>query len=106
MEEALALGACDYVMPDAERIGGVTGWRVAASLAQARGIPMSTHLFPEISSHLLCITPTAHWLEFVDWASPVLAEPPRVVDGHVTPPERPGIGIEWNREAVERYRIS
>ena len=106
MEEALALGACDYVMPDAERIGGVTGWRRAAALAQARGIPMSTHLFPEISSHLLCVTPTAHWLEFVDWAAPVLAEPRRVVEGHVSPPERPGSGIEWNREAVERYRIS
>jgi mandelate racemase len=106
MEEALALGACDYVMPDAERIGGVTGWRRAAALAQARGIPMSSHLFPEISSHLFCVTPTAHWLELVDWAAPILAQPWAVVDGKVAPPDRPGIGIEWNREAVERYRIS
>ena len=68
MAEALAAGACDYVMPDLERIGGVTGWQRAAALAHAHGMPMSSHLFPEVSAHLLAATPTAHWLEYVDWA--------------------------------------
>ncbi|HEX7559626.1 MAG TPA: enolase C-terminal domain-like protein, partial [Usitatibacter sp.] len=62
METALAANACDYVMPDLERIGGVTGWQRAAALAQAHGIEMSSHLFPEVSAHLLAVTPTAHWL--------------------------------------------
>ncbi len=73
MQSALSAEACDYVMPDVQRIGGVTGWLRAASLAHAAGIEMSTHLFSEVSAHLLCVTPTAHWLEYVDWADAVLA---------------------------------
>lgn len=106
MEQALDADACDLVMPDLERIGGVTGWQRAAALAAARGIEMSTHLFPEVSAHLMCATPTAHWLEYVDWAAPILAEPLRIVDGMAIPSERPGNGLSWNEAAVARYRIA
>jgi mandelate racemase len=105
MTAALAAGAADFMMPDLCRIGGVTGWQQAASLAAAGGIKLSSHLFPEASVHLLAPSPTCHWLEFVDWASPILSEPLRVVDGAVTPPDRPGTGVTWNDEAVARYRI-
>jgi mandelate racemase len=105
MAQALAAGACDYVMPDAQRIGGVTGWMRAASLAQGAGLEMSSHLFPEVSAHLLAVTPTAHWLEYVDWADAILAEPLSIHQGNITIPERPGIGIAWNEEAVRRYQI-
>jgi mandelate racemase len=63
MATSLAANASDYVMPDLERIGGVSGWQHAASLAAAAGIEMSSHLFPEVSAHLLAGTPTCHWLE-------------------------------------------
>jgi mandelate racemase len=105
LARALRHGASDLVMPDLDRIRGVTGWQAAASLADSAGIPMSSHLYPEVSAHLLAATPTAHWLEYVDWAAPLLAEPLRVVDGHVTPPDRPGNGMAWDAEAVARYRI-
>ncbi len=105
MAAALGAKACDYVMPDLERIGGVSGWQQAAGLAAAAGIEMSSHLFPEISSHLLAATPTAHWLEYVDWANPILREPIRIVDGTAIIPDRPGSGLEWNEDAVARYRI-
>ena len=105
MAQALAAGACDYVMPDAERIGGVTGWIRAAALAQANGVEMSSHLFPEASAHLLAATPTAHGLEYVDWADPILQSPLTVSGGAVTASERPGLGIDWNEEAVRRYQI-
>ena len=77
MTQALAEEACDYVMPDAARIGGVTGWMQAAGIAAARGIEMSSHLIPEISAQLLSATRTAHWLEYVDWADAILEEPLR-----------------------------
>jgi mandelate racemase len=105
METALAAGAADYVMPDLERIGGVTGWQRASALAAARGIAMSSHLFPEVSAHLLAATPTAHFLEYVDWADRVLQEPLRIVDGCAIVPERPGNGLTWDDKAVARYRI-
>jgi mandelate racemase len=105
MAQALAAGACDYVMPDAQRIGGVTGWMRAAALAQGAGVEMSSHLFPEASCQLLAVTPTCHWLEFVDWAAPILQAPLAVKDGLVAPPERPGLGISWNDKAVRRYSL-
>lgn len=101
--QAIAAGACDFVMPDAQRIGGVTGWMRAAALAQGAGLEMSSHLFPEVSAHLLTATPTCHWLEYVDWADAILAEPVKISNGHVRVEERPGIGVEWDEDAVARY---
>jgi mandelate racemase len=105
MRAALDAQACNYVMPDLERIGGVTGWLRAAALAAARGIPMSSHLYPEASAHLLTATPTAHFLEYVDWLDKIVQEPLRIVDGHAVVPERPGTGVVWDQAAVERYRV-
>jgi len=102
MAEAFAANACDYVMPDVGRIGGVTGWMEAAEMAAARGVEMSSHLMPELSVHLLAATKTAHWLEYVDWADAILDEPLRVVDGAVTPSARPGAGIVWDEAKLRR----
>jgi mandelate racemase len=106
MDQALAAQACDYVMPDLERIGGVTGWLRAAELASARHVPMSSHLFPEVSAHLLAATPTRHWLEYVDWASVLLQEPLRIENGHAVPSTKPGNGLAWNDDAVRRLRMA
>lgn len=103
LARAIALRSLDFVMPDVQRIGGVTGWLRAAALAHAHGIEMSSHLFPEFSLHLLGATPTCHWLEFMDWAAPVLQEPVRVKDGFARIPDRPGAGIRWDEAAVRRY---
>src|SRR5437762_973640 len=81
MRHALDAQASDFMMPDVMKIGGVTGWMRAASLAQAHGIRLSNHLWPEISAQLLCLTPTAHWLEYADWWNPIMAEPLRIEDG-------------------------
>ncbi len=105
MAEALAAGACDCVMPDLERIGGVTGWQRAAGLAAERAVPMSSHLFPEASAHLLAVTPTCHFLEYVDWADAILAEPLSIVDGAAVIPARPGTGMVWDEKALKRYRM-
>lgn len=105
MATAISAGAADFVMPDLDRIGGVTGWQRAAALAASHGIEMSSHLFPEVSAQLLAATPTCHWLEWVDWAEKVLEEPLRVLDGHAIVPDRPGNGLSWNKKAIEKYRM-
>jgi mandelate racemase len=106
MQKALDASACDLVMPDLERIGGVTGWLRAAALAEEAGIPMSSHLYPEASAHLLCATATADWLEYVDWMHPLLIDPLRIEDGFAITPDRPGIGLEWDQQAVQRSILS
>ncbi|MEO1025803.1 MAG: enolase C-terminal domain-like protein [Pseudomonadota bacterium] len=103
--KAVEARALDLVMIDVMKIGGITGWLEASALARAAGWPVSSHLFPEASAHLLCADLGAHWLEWVDWANPVLKEPYAVVDGTVSPPERHGLGIEWDERAVKRYAV-
>ncbi|MDM0018272.1 enolase C-terminal domain-like protein [Variovorax saccharolyticus] len=105
MAKALEAGACDLVMPDAMKIGGVTGWLRAAALAQARGLPMSSHIFQEVSVHLLAVTPTCHLLERMDLAGPVLAEPLAFENGTAIAPPQPGTGIAWNEDAVRRFEV-
>jgi mandelate racemase len=99
---AVTTGASDYVMVDVARIGGVTGWLHAAGVAAAQGIEMSSHLMPEVSTHLLCATPTAHWLEYVDWADAIVEEPLKIRDGMVLTPERVGSGISWDEAKLKR----
>jgi len=101
--QAVLAGAGDYVMPDMMRIGGVSGWLRAAGVTAAAGIPMSTHLYPEVSAHLMRVTETAHWLEWQNWGDPILTEPFEVKDGHLLIPDKPGIGIEWNGKAVAKF---
>jgi mandelate racemase len=105
MAEAIAARACDYVMPDVARIGGVSGWVQAAGLAAARHVEMSSHLHPEVSAHLLAATPTAHYLEYVDWANAILEEPLRIQDGLAHVPEGPGIGLNWDMAAVRMHAL-
>jgi mandelate racemase len=93
------------VMPDLERIGGVTGWQRAAALAATHRLPMSSHLFPEVSAHLLPATPTGHWLEYVDWANAIVEQPLEIVDGMALASDRPGNGLSWNEAAVDRFRM-
>jgi mandelate racemase len=105
MDAAIRAEACDVVMPDLMRIGGVTGWLRAAALADVARVPMSSHLYPEISAHVLAVTPTAHWLEWQDWADPILTEPFRIAEGHLHVPNRPGNGVAWEEEAVDHYLL-
>jgi mandelate racemase len=97
---ALQKKACDLVMPDFMRIGGVTGWLKAAAIAGAAGTPMSTHLYPEVAAQVMRVTETAHWLEWQDWADPVLQKPYEIRDSLLHIPDVPGVGLEWNEDAV------
>jgi mandelate racemase len=103
--QAVLAGAGDYVMPDLMRIGGVSGWLRASAITSAAGIPMSTHLYPEVAAHLMRVTDTAHWLEWQDWADPILSEPFELKDGYLMVPDRPGHGLEWDEKAVAKFAL-
>ena len=104
MAKSIAAGASDFAMLDIMKIGGVTGWLSAMGQAEAASLPVSSHLFVEASAHVLPVTPTAHWLEYLDIAGSILAEPPRISDGALTA-VGPGLGIRWDEDAVKRHAI-
>jgi mandelate racemase len=102
MAKSIAARASDHAMLDVMKLGGVTGWMRAAALAEAASLPASSHTFPEFSAHLLGVTPTALYLEYLDHAGPILQQPVQIKDGHVLTPDRPGSGVEWDEDAVAR----
>lgn len=103
---AINTGASDHLMPDVMKVGGVTGWMRVAALAQARGLPVSNHLFPEVSAHLMSATATAFRFEYADWWNAVIQEPLVVESGSVQIREsRAGSGIEWNEESIAAYLV-
>ncbi len=105
MIKSIAAGASDFAMPDVMKIGGVTGWLEAASLAEKHQLPVSSHIFCEFSAHLLGVTPTRQFLEYNDWADPIVREPVQIKDGQALIPDRPGAGLEWNEDAVKKYLV-
>ncbi len=100
--KAIAAGASDFAMLDVMKIGGISGWVRAAALADAANLPVSSHALIEASAHALAATPNAHWLQYLDWAGPILKEPLQVVAGTITP-AGPGLGMTWDEKAVARY---
>lgn len=105
MHKAIQRNACDLVMPDFMRIGGVTGWMRAAAIAGSAGVPMSTHLYPEVAAHVMRVTETAHWLEWQDWANPILKTPYQIKGGLLHIPDAPGLGLEWDEDAVRHHLV-
>jgi mandelate racemase len=103
LRQAISAGSSDYIMLDAMKIGGVTGWMRAAAFAAAHGLRISNHLWPEWSAQMLSVTPNAHWLEYADWWSAILREPVNIEDGRAVATTRAGSGIEWDEIAVTRF---
>lgn len=103
MAKSIAAGASDLAMPDVMKIGGVTGWLRAAALAETSGLPVSSHIFQEISAQLLTVTPTCDWLEYMDLAQPILEQPLALQDGCAVASDEPGIGLSWDEDAVKHY---
>jgi mandelate racemase len=92
--------ACDLIMPDFMRIGGVTGFLRSAAIAGAAGIPISTHFYPGVGAHVMRVSESAHLLEWLDWSHPVLQRHYEIRDGQGHIPEAPGSGIEWDEKMV------
>ncbi len=102
---AIRAQASDYIMPDILRIGGVTGWMRVAQAASVAGIPMSSHLSPEFSAHVLAATPTRGWLEFMDWGQELLEHPVIPDKGIARPGERPGAGMDFRESILAKHLI-
>jgi L-alanine-DL-glutamate epimerase-like enolase superfamily enzyme len=94
-------GGCDYVQPDAPRVGGVTPYLRIAALAQHKGLAMAPHFAAELHVHLAAAYRGTAWVEHLDWLEPLFNEKLELKDGEVLVPDRPGIGLTLS----ERSRV-
>jgi L-alanine-DL-glutamate epimerase-like enolase superfamily enzyme len=101
----LEQNALGVVQPDITRLGGLTAWLKVAALADQHHRPLSPHLQPEVAVHLACGLPGVTSVEYMPWLYPLFLEPPQIVKGKLVPPQRPGLGLDVDPEAVARFRV-
>ena len=102
----LQAGAADILMPNLQRVGGITPWLRVASAAAVHGVPIASHVSAEINAHLLCGVPNGLVLEMVPWWPRLFDGELEVRDGHAAPPERPGFGFDIDPDVVARRRVA
>lgn len=105
MQAMIEKRACDILMPDLQRIGGLSEMRKVAALASAHNLPISTHIFTE---HSLSIAGSCHnciSVEHMPWYAPLFNETMPIVDGYIDIPDRHGCGFSFDEAAVKRFLL-
>lgn len=100
----LERGCVDIVMVDLLRVGGITHWMKAAHLAEAFNRPVVSHLAPEILAHCVAAAPNGLIVEHMPWALPLFKETAPVTDGSIVLPDKPGLGLEFDHDAIDRLQ--
>jgi len=95
----------DIVMIDVLRVGGVTQWLKVAGMAEAFNLPVVSHLVPEIHVHLVAAIPNGLTVEYMPWSLRLFEETPALARGELAVPARPGLGLAFDRKAIERYQV-
>ncbi|MFC7396378.1 mandelate racemase/muconate lactonizing enzyme family protein [Chelatococcus sp. GCM10030263] len=96
--------ACDVLMPNLMRCGGPTEFMEVGALAAGRHVPVSSHTFTEISAHLVAALPNATFSEYLPgWWEKLFNEEQKIAGSMFTLPDRPGLGLSFSREIIERY---
>jgi L-talarate/galactarate dehydratase len=95
----------DIVMIDVLRAGGITPWLKIAAMAQAFNLPVVSHLIPEIHVHLVAAISNGLTVEYMPWSGALFEDVPQPVNGELAVPEKPGLGLSFDREAIKRYGI-
>lgn len=91
--------------PDLQRIGGITGWKRLVALFEVYQVRFSVHLFPEMASHLLASCNKSEKLEWMSWGSHLFKEPLECTNGVIKVPDRPGFGMEWDQDKIEKFLL-
>lgn len=105
MKSLLDAQAVDILMPDLQRIGGLSEFRKSAALASAYHTPISTHIFTEQSLSIAGSAANCISVEHVDWFSALYNEQMQLEDGYLLMPKGPGLGFTFNDELIAEYRI-
>lgn len=101
-KDYLEAGACSIVQVDVGRIGGITPWLKVAHMAEAFNVPICPHFLMEIHLGLCCAVPNSRWLEYIPQLDLVTSSPIRIENGKAIPSDSPGLGIDWDWDALEK----
>jgi L-alanine-DL-glutamate epimerase-like enolase superfamily enzyme len=103
--EYLERHACSVVQVDVGRIGGITPWLKVAHMAEAFNIAVCPHFLMELHVALCAAVPNARWVEYIPQLDELTGEKMEIRDGHAIPSEKPGLGIDWDFEAIEAMTV-
>lgn len=99
-------GGASIVQPDACRCGGITEWLKIAHMADCHNMQVSPHFVMELHLPLVAAIPNGLFVEYIPSLDPVLTKPLRLVDGCFEPTEEPGLGIPFDWESLQQYRVN
>ena len=104
--EYLAQGAASIVQVDAARVGGITPWLKVAHLAEAFNVQVCPHFLMELHVSLAAAVPNGRYVEHIPQLRAITDGQLEIVDGHAVAPDRPGLGITWNQDAIDDRRVA
>ncbi|RVC08203.1 mandelate racemase/muconate lactonizing enzyme family protein, partial [Mesorhizobium sp. M7A.F.Ca.AU.001.01.1.1] len=104
--EYMQKGACSIVQVDVGRIGGITPWLKIAHAAEAFDIPVCPHFLMELHVSLTCAVQNGRYVEYIPQLDQLTGKRMRIEDGQALAPDEPGIGIDWDWDAVKAMSIA
>lgn len=99
-------GALDIAMIDLMRVGGITQWLKVAGMAEAFNIPVVSHVLPELHVHLIAGIPNGLTVEYIAWSSPLWEEIPAMENGDLLVPDKPGLGLVFSKDVIQKYAVA
>ena len=103
--QTLTHHSVDIAMIDLLRVGGVTQWMKVAGMAEAFNRPVASHLLPEIHCHLIAAVPNGLVVEYMPWTWRLFDDPPVPVNGEMTVPAGPGLGLKFASDLFGKYGV-
>jgi L-alanine-DL-glutamate epimerase-like enolase superfamily enzyme len=104
-KDYMQMGAASIVQVDVARVGGITPWLKVAHTAECFNIAVCPHFLMELHLPLICAVPNAKWLEYIPQLDGVTRTQMQVVDGQGIPSQEPGLGIDWDWDAIARMEL-
>lgn len=103
--EYMQKGACSIVQVDVGRIGGITPWLKVAHAAEAFNIPVCPHFLMELHVSLTCAVQNGKYVEYIPQLDDLTQTQMRIENGYALAPMEPGIGIDWDWDAVKARSV-
>ena len=101
----LERGSADVLMPDLERVGGISEFVKVAHMADAFDVPVSPHLYTEQCLQLCGALNNVTYSEMMPWLSTLYNESIELVNGDLLIPDRPGLGFTFNKDELARLKV-